>query len=88
MFVCDRRIKFRPLQNTAGIAHFERQRRRFRFGKAVEQHGHGKGADLAIGNAAVGDAVNEEGDFLLSEFPPVAFFANDFLRQHISFPLQ
>ena len=49
---------------------------------AAEEHRHGEGGDLALGDRAVGQALDHEADLGGRERAAVALAGDDFLREH------
>ena len=74
-----RRVRARPVQDAAGVAHREGQRDGLLAGEAALEHRHRPGGDLAVGPAAVGDPVDELADLPGAQRLPVAGAADELL---------
>ena len=70
-----------PGEHRAGGGHGARQRDALRRRHAAEEHRHGEGRGLALGHRAGGEPVDEVGDLLFGERPPVALGADDLLGE-------
>jgi hypothetical protein len=71
-----------PLQHLAGAGHGRGERHALVLLHPAQEHGHGQRADLGVGQRAVGDAGDQEADFLARERVPVALAADDLRSEH------
>ena len=75
-----------PVDRLAGERHGAGQRDPLLERHAAEEHRHGEGGGLALGDGAAGQAGDELADLGFAQRPPVALGADDFLRQaHAAF---
>ena len=80
-------IEVIPGQYHAGVAHGAGQGNPLIHGHVFEVDRHRQGGNLPLTDGVVGNALNEELNFLGTERFTVALLANNFLRQkHLSFP--
>ena len=78
----DHRPRQVPGEHAAGVAHGAGQRHALVAVHAAEEDRHGEGGDLALGDDAGGQPVDEEADLLGRERAAVAFAGDDLLREH------
>ncbi len=83
MLVEDRagEIRLAPVDGRAGAGHGAGERNALVECHAAEEHRHGESGSLPLGDVAGGEADDELADVGFAENPPVAFGADDLLRQ-------
>ena len=76
-----RQVEISPVEHQARAREAQGQSDALGHRHAAEEHRHREGGNLALGQAAVMDAANDEVDLLRAELVAVALTADDLLRQ-------
>ena len=70
-----------PVEDAARVPHGQRQCYGLALGHALEEDRHRQRRDLALGDAAVGQTLNEEVDLVGRQLVAVTLGADDLLRE-------